>query len=73
MAFRGATAVAPEAFHDPMATVLCVGIAVLDYVFSVETMPVRAEKYRARDLAVVGGGIAANASVAVARLGGRSL
>ena len=32
----------------------------------------RAEKYRASDLAVVGGGIAANASVAVARLGGRA-
>ncbi|HEX2553459.1 MAG TPA: PfkB family carbohydrate kinase [Microvirga sp.] len=55
-----------------MTSVLCVGIAVLDYVYAVETMPVRAEKYRARDLAVVGGGIAANAAVAVARLGGRA-
>jgi sulfofructose kinase len=53
-----------------MASVLCVGIAVLDHVFAVETMPSRAEKYRATDLAVVGGGIAANAAVAVARLGG---
>jgi sulfofructose kinase len=53
-----------------MTSVLCVGIAVLDYVYAVEAMPVRAEKYRASDLAVVGGGIAANASVAVARLGG---
>ena len=55
-----------------MTSVLCVGIAVLDYVYAVEAMPVRAEKYRASDLAVVGGGIAANASVAVARLGGRA-
>jgi sulfofructose kinase len=55
-----------------MTSVLCVGIAVLDYVYAVEAMPVRAEKYRATDLAVVGGGIAANASVAVARLGGRA-
>ncbi len=45
---------------------------MLDYVFAVETMPRSAEKHRARDLAVVGGGIAANAAVAVARLGGRA-
>jgi sulfofructose kinase len=56
-----------------MTSVLCVGIAVLDYVFAVETMPARAEKYRAKDLAVIGGGIAANAAVAVSRLGGKAL
>ena len=33
-------------------------------------MPTRAEKYRARDLAVTTGGTAANAAVAIARLGG---
>jgi sulfofructose kinase len=56
-----------------MASVLSIGIAVLDYVFQVETMPVRAEKYRSQRMATVGGGIAANASVAVARQGGTSL
>jgi sulfofructose kinase len=56
-----------------MTSVLCVGIAVLDYVFAVETMPARPEKYRAKDLAVVGGGIAANAAVTIARLGGKAL
>src|SRR5215218_9748102 len=55
-----------------MPTVLCVGIAVLDHVFAVEAIPTRPEKHRAKDLAVVGGGIAANAAVAVARLGGRA-
>jgi sulfofructose kinase len=55
-----------------MASVLCIGIAVLDFVFAVDAMPVRAEKYRAKDLAVVGGGIAANAAVTVARLGGEA-
>jgi sulfofructose kinase len=55
-----------------MAKVLCIGIAVLDYVYAVGTMPTRGEKYRAKDLAVVGGGIAANAAVAVARLGGEA-
>lgn len=53
-----------------MAGVFTLGIATLDYVYSVEAMPVRAEKYRSRDLAVVGGGCAGNASVAIARLGG---
>jgi sulfofructose kinase len=56
-----------------MATVLCVGIATLDHVYAVDAFPARAEKHRAADLAVVGGGIAANAAVAVARLGGRAL
>lgn len=54
-----------------MTGVFCLGIATLDYVYSVETMPTRGEKYRSRDLAVVGGGCAGNASVAIARLGGR--
>jgi sulfofructose kinase len=53
-------------------SVLCVGIAVLDYVFAVDAIPARAEKHRARDLAVVGGGIAANAAVTIARLGGQA-
>lgn len=55
-----------------MSGVFCLGIATLDYVYSVETLPTRGEKYRSRDLAVVGGGCAGNASVAIARLGGRS-
>jgi sulfofructose kinase len=55
-----------------MATILCLGIAVLDYVFAVDSMPERPEKYRSDRLAVVGGGLAANAAVAVARLGGRA-
>lgn len=55
-----------------MASVLSVGISTLDYVFQVDAMPKRAEKYRSHRMASVGGGIAANASVAVARQGGRS-
>src|SRR5918997_5208947 len=53
-----------------MAHVLCAGIATLDQVFRVDPMPSRAEKYRACDLAVTGGGTAASAAVAIARLGG---
>lgn len=53
-----------------MTTILIAGVAVIDFVFSVDQMPRLPEKYRARDAAVVGGGCAANAAVAVARQGG---
>lgn len=56
-----------------MATVLVAGVAVVDFVFQVEEMPRRAEKYRALDARIVGGGGAANAAVTVARLGGTAL
>ncbi len=49
--------------------ILCAGIATLDYVYQVEEMPTRAEKYRARNFTVTTGGTAANAAVAIARLG----
>ena len=51
-------------------SVLVAGSAVIDFVFTVDDMPRAAEKYRARDAAFYGGGCAANAAVAVARLGG---
>lgn len=46
------------------------GVAVIDFVFQLDTFPARPEKYRAKDAATVGGGCAANAAVAIARLGG---
>lgn len=55
-----------------MATVITLGVAVQDFVFSVDEMPTESRKYRANDLAVIGGGCAATAAVAVARLGGDS-
>ena len=52
-------------------TRICVaGVAVLDFVFQVQEMPGDANKYRAQDATIVGGGCAANAAVAIARLGG---
>lgn len=56
-----------------MTRVLCVGVAVIDMVMNLAEMPSKPEKYRARDAALVGGGCAATAAVAVARLGGRAL
>jgi len=52
--------------------ILCAGIATLDQIFSLEAMPERSEKYRARDLVVTSGGTAANGAVAIARLGGEA-
>jgi len=56
-----------------MAIVLCVGHAVQDFVFTVAELPQRGEKYRASGFASVGGGPAATAAVAIARLGGRAV
>jgi sulfofructose kinase len=56
-----------------MTKVLCVGIATLDYIYAVETVPRRGEKYRADELVVAGGGTAATAAHAIARLGGKAM
>ena len=53
-----------------MSVVLVVGVAVMDFVFFVDKMPAKPEKYRARDAAITGGGCAANAAFGIARLGG---
>lgn len=50
--------------------ILCAGIIVLDEVFLVERFPQPDGKAIARDYFVVNGGCAANAAVAIARLGG---
>lgn len=52
--------------------ILCAGIIVLDEVFRVEEFPQPDGKVQAKDFFVVNGGCAANAAVAVARLGGRA-
>ncbi len=55
-----------------MVSVVCLGIAVLDQVFAVETLPDRPAKHFARDLKTIGGGPAATASVAAVQLGART-
>lgn len=55
-----------------MTRILCVGSAVVDFIFSFDELPERAEKYVAKSAEIVGGGIAANAAVAIARLGGQA-
>jgi len=50
--------------------ILCTGIAVLDEVFRVDEFPPPDGKAMASEFVAVGGGCAANAAVAIARLGG---
>ncbi len=52
-----------------MPTLLVVGAAVLDCVYAMDELPVRAEKYRANSFALHGGGTAAAAAVTAKRLG----
>ncbi|HXX52913.1 MAG TPA: PfkB family carbohydrate kinase [Xanthobacteraceae bacterium] len=52
--------------------ILCAGIIVLDEVFRVDEFPRPDGKVQAKDFFVVNGGCAANAAVAIARLGGRA-
>jgi sugar/nucleoside kinase (ribokinase family) len=50
--------------------VLCAGIAVEDFIFKVERFPAPGAKIQAEAVLAIPGGCAANAAVAVARLGG---
>jgi len=52
--------------------VLCAGIAVEDFIFKVERFPQPGEKVQAATMIATPGGCAANAAIAVARLGGLS-
>jgi len=51
--------------------ILCAGISVQDIIMRVENFPTPGAKVAASEFIVTGGGCAANAAVAVARLGGR--
>ena len=56
-----------------MAKIMCVGSAVIDFVFHLEALPCLPQKYGTHDASIVGGGCAANAAVAAARLGGEAV
>jgi sulfofructose kinase len=59
--------------HEKSAPkILCAGIAVQDIVMRVEQFPPPGAKVVASDFITTGGGCAANAALAVARLGGRA-
>jgi sulfofructose kinase len=52
--------------------VICIGHAALDRIYRIEAFPPRPTKVRAIEHIETGGGMAANAAVAVSRLGGRA-
>jgi sulfofructose kinase len=52
-----------------MTTIICLGNTTLDKIWPVSQLPTTGGKYRASDYLEVGGGMAANAAVAAARLG----
>ncbi|MBI4274050.1 MAG: sugar kinase [Rhizobiales bacterium] len=52
--------------------ILCAGIAVIDYVFRLDRFPAPDIKTRANQFIAINGGCAANAAVALTRLGGRA-
>lgn len=56
----------------PAPSILCAGIIVLDEVFQVDRFPEPDGKVQAKAFFAVNGGCAANAAVAIARLGGRA-
>ncbi len=56
-----------------MAKILVTGVAVIDFVFQMDEFPDRPEKYRTHEAVISGGGCAANAAVAIARLGGQAM
>lgn len=51
--------------------IICVGHAALDRIYRIEAFPPEPTKVRALEHVESGGGMAANAAVAIARLGGR--
>lgn len=55
---------------DP--TVICLGLTAQDHIWTVEALPEGAGKNRATDFVSAGGGMAATAAVAVAKLGGKA-
>jgi len=52
--------------------IICVGLAVMDQIYRVERLPMAPAKHFATACREVGGGPAASAAVAIARLGGRA-
>lgn len=52
--------------------IICVGHAALDRIYRIEAFPPQPTKVRALEHVEAGGGMAANAAVAIARLGGKA-
>lgn len=62
----------PEGWTRRDPTVICLGLTAYDHIWNVEAIPEGAGKSRAGDFVSAGGGMAATAAVAIAKLGGRA-
>jgi sulfofructose kinase len=62
----------PKGWTGPNPSVICLGLSAYDHIWTLDTIPDNIGKSRANHFESTGGGMAATASVAVARLGGRS-
>ncbi len=58
--------------QQPGKLIVCAGMAVIDHVYRLATFPAPGSKTRAQDFFSVLGGCAANAAIAISRLGGRA-
>ena len=68
---KGQTALTGLASNAKRIKVICLGLSALDQIWRVDRLfSGKSEKIRSADHAMLGGGMAANASVAIARLGG---
>jgi len=56
----------------PAKRIICIGHAALDRIYRIEAFPPLPTKVRALEHVEAGGGMAANAAVAIARLGGKA-
>ena len=56
----------------PPRRILCIGHSALDRIYRIDKFPPEPNKVRALEHVEAGGGMAANAAVAIARLGGRA-
>ena len=56
----------------PAKRIICVGHAALDRIYRIDAFPPHPTKVRALEHVEAGGGMAANAAVAIARLGGKA-
>jgi sulfofructose kinase len=64
----------PNVYRERTPCVICVGgSATIDHIFLVDEVKLPSAKITARDFVETGGGMGANAAVAVQRLGGRAI
>jgi bifunctional ADP-heptose synthase (sugar kinase/adenylyltransferase) len=69
---KGSWASGPGEGMASAKRIICVGHAALDRIYRIEAFPPEPTKVRALEHVECGGGMAANAAVAIARLGGKS-